>query len=43
MNLYRTGGITNKQDSSWSPIPPGAHSFHRPESFGVMRFSDRAR
>lgn len=41
MNLYRTGGITNRQDSSWSPIPPGPHSFHRPESFGTVRFSTR--
>jgi hypothetical protein len=41
MNLYRTGGITNPQDSSWSPIPPGAHCFHRPESFGIVRFSTR--
>ena len=42
MNLYRTGGITNKQDSSWSPIPPGAsHSFHQPEFFGTVRFSTR--
>jgi cellulose/xylan binding protein with CBM9 domain len=40
MNLYRTGGITNKQDSSWSPIPTGAsHSFHQPEYFGTVRFS----
>ncbi len=40
LNLYRTGGITNRQDSSWSPIPPGPHSFHRPESFGVVQFSN---
>ena len=39
MNLYRTGGITNRQDSSWSPIPRGVHSFHHPESFGFVRFS----
>lgn len=41
MNLYRTGGITNRQDSSWSPILPGPHSFHRPESFGKVKFSTR--
>jgi hypothetical protein len=41
MNLFRTGGITNGQDSSWSAIPPGAHSFHRPESFGMVKFSTR--
>jgi hypothetical protein len=41
VNLYRTGGISNRQDSSWSPIPSGAHSFHRPESFGIVRFSIR--
>jgi Carbohydrate-binding family 9 len=39
LNLYRTGGITNKQDSSWSPMPPGNQSFHRPESFGTVQFS----
>jgi hypothetical protein len=41
VNLYRTGGITNRQDSSWSPIPSGEHSFHRPDSFGIVRFSTR--
>jgi hypothetical protein len=41
MNLYRSGGITNRQDSSWSPIAPGTHSFHRPNSFGTVRFSTR--
>jgi hypothetical protein len=40
LNLYRTGGLTNRQDSSWSPIPPGPHSFHRPESFGIVQFSN---
>jgi hypothetical protein len=39
LNLFRTGGITNAQDSSWSPIPPGPHSFHTPEAFGTVRFS----
>jgi len=40
INLYRTGGITNRQGSSWSPLPPGA-SFHTPESFGWIEFSTR--
>jgi hypothetical protein len=39
LNLYRTGGITNRQDSSWSPIQQGVHSFHTPESFGTVKFS----
>jgi hypothetical protein len=41
LNLYRTGGITNKQSSSWSPIPPPSKSFHTPEAFGTVRFVDR--
>lgn len=41
LNLYRTGGITNKQQSSWSPIAPPSHTFHTPEAFGVVRFVDR--
>lgn len=39
LNLYRTGGVTNRQDSSWWPIAPPARSFHTPESFGEVRFS----
>jgi hypothetical protein len=38
LNLYRTGGITNRQSSTWSPIPPPARSFHTPEAFGEVRF-----
>ena len=34
----RTGGVTNAQDSTWSPIPAGIHSFHTPEAFGTVRF-----
>lgn len=39
LNLYRTGGITNAQGSSWSPIPPPARSFHTPGAFGTVRFA----
>ncbi len=38
INLFRTGGITNRQNSSWSPIPPPTTSFHTPEAFGTVRF-----
>src|SRR5262245_585283 len=38
LNLNRTGGITNKQNSSWSPIPADVKSFHTPEAFGTVRF-----
>jgi hypothetical protein len=41
LNLYRTGGVTNRQSSSWSPIAPGSRTFHMPESFGTVRFVDR--
>lgn len=41
LNLYRTGGITNAQQSSWSPLPAGVHSFHTPTGFGVVEFVDR--
>jgi hypothetical protein len=38
VNLYRTGGITNRQNSSWSPIPREIKSFHTPSAFGTVRF-----
>lgn len=38
LNLMRTGGVTNAQDSTWSPIPAGIRSFHTPEAFGTVRF-----
>ena len=41
LNLHRTGGITNRQNSSWSPIDPPNRSFHSPEAFGTVRFVDR--
>jgi len=41
LNLYRTGGITNPQQSSWSPLPPQVHSFHTPTAFGFVEFVDR--
>lgn len=41
LNLMRTGGETNRQSSTWSPIAPPARTFHTPESFGWVRFVDR--
>lgn len=41
LNLYRTGGITNRQNSSWSPIPAQVHSFHTPTAFGMVQFVKR--
>ncbi len=38
LNLNRTGGQTNRQNSTWSPLPPGVQSFHTPTSFGWVRF-----
>ncbi len=38
LNLNRTGGITDKQNSTWSPVAPPARGFHTPESFGDVRF-----
>lgn len=38
LNLNRTGGITNRQSSTWSPIAPPARTFHTPQSFGWVRF-----
>lgn len=43
LNLNRTGGVTNRQSSSWSPIPPPSRSFHTPEAFGSVRFIGRRR
>ncbi|MBM3724723.1 MAG: c-type cytochrome [Acidobacteria bacterium] len=39
LNLQRTGGITNRQNSTWAPIAPPSKSFHTPESFGRVIFS----
>lgn len=41
LNLYRTGGVTNAQSSSWSPLPPQVRTFHTPTAFGVVQFLDR--
>jgi hypothetical protein len=41
LNLNRTGGETNRQSSTWSPLAPPARSFHTPQSFGWVRFVDR--
>lgn len=39
INLMRTGGKTNPQHSTWSPIPPSSQkSFHTPENFGKVVF-----
>lgn len=38
LNLNRTGGITNRQSSTWSPITGERRSFHTPHSFGEVRF-----
>lgn len=38
LNLNRTGGKTNKQWSSWSPIRTPRPAFHTPEAFGTVRF-----
>ncbi|MBI3209886.1 MAG: c-type cytochrome [Candidatus Solibacter usitatus] len=38
LNLMRTGGKTNAQQSTWSPIPAAVHSFHSPEYFGKVIF-----
>ena len=38
LNLNRTGGITNPQNSTWSPLAPTTRSFHTPESFGWVQF-----
>jgi hypothetical protein len=42
LNLNRTGGITNRQSSTWSPLR-AEQSFHAPESFGWVRFIHRQR
>lgn len=41
LNLNRTGGRTNRQSSTWSPIAPPTTSFHTPQAFGTVRFVNR--
>ncbi|MCC6861562.1 MAG: carbohydrate-binding family 9-like protein [Bryobacterales bacterium] len=41
LNLNRTGGITNRQNSTWSPLAPPVASFHTPQAFGWVRFVRR--
>jgi hypothetical protein len=41
LNLNRTGGITNRQSRTWSPLAPPATSFHTPQAFGWVRFLNR--
>jgi len=43
LNLNRTGGVTNRRSSSWSPTLPPAKSFHTPAAFGEVRFVGRGR
>lgn len=38
VNLNRSGGVTNAQYSTWSPVSTPRPSFHVPESFGWIRF-----
>ncbi|MBI4904247.1 MAG: c-type cytochrome [Acidobacteria bacterium] len=38
LNLMRTGGKTNAQQSTFSPILPPSRSFHSPENFGKVVF-----
>ncbi len=38
INLNRSGGKTNAQYSTWSPVNTPKPNFHVPESFGYIRF-----
>ncbi|MCC6589021.1 MAG: c-type cytochrome [Bryobacterales bacterium] len=42
LNLMRTGGKTNGQQSTWSPIRGEKRSFHTPENFGRVIFTAQA-
>ena len=42
LNLNRAGGKTNPQYSTWSPVSTEKPNFHVPESFGWVRFVNRA-
>jgi hypothetical protein len=41
LNLNRSGGTTNSQYSTWSPVTTERPSFHVPEDFGWVRFVKR--
>jgi hypothetical protein len=41
LNLNRSGGVTNPQYSTWSPVNTPTPNFHVPESFGWVRFVNR--
>ena len=41
LNLNRSGGTTNRQYSTWSPVHSERPNFHMPEDFGWVRFVDR--
>ena len=43
LNLNRTGGMTNRWSSTWSPLAPPADTFHSPESFGWVQFTGGGR
>jgi hypothetical protein len=40
LNLDRTGGETNEQKSTWSPIPAQVRTFHTASAFGMVQFMD---
>jgi putative heme-binding domain-containing protein len=42
LNLMRTGGKTNAQQSTWSPVAGAQKSFHTPENFGKVVFVAQA-
>lgn len=41
LNLNRSGGVTNPQYSTWSPVSTPAPNFHVPEAFGWVRLVNR--
>ncbi len=41
LNLNRSGGTTNRQYSTWSPVNTERPNFHVPEDFGWVRFVER--
>jgi len=39
LNLNRTGGRTNRESSTWSPLGENVKTFHTPEAFGWVQFT----
>jgi len=37
-NFYRCGGKTNQQYITWNPVASPTPDFHRPDSFGTLKF-----